>query len=60
MEDTDILMKKIAYDIILTTGLWGLITIQHVNDKNVNQTVRFWLMMSGILSTALTAYKYAV
>ena len=60
MDNTDIFMKKIAYDSIFTTGILGLITIHHVNDKNVNQTVRFWLMMSGILSTALTAYKYAV
>ena len=58
MDNTDTLMKNIAYDIILTTGMWGLITIQHANN-NINYTYRFWLLMSGILSTALTAYKYA-
>lgn len=68
-ESTNELIKHVAYDVILTTGLWALIL--HTNlDINQNEhrsglhyeskreLSKLGLLFCGIFSTGMCVYKY--
>lgn len=69
-ESTNELIKQATYDILLNTGLWGLILHTNLDiNQNENRNGSYYnakrelgkliLLCSGIFSTAICVYKYS-
>ena len=69
-QNTNELIKQVAYDVTLLTGLWGVIItgynaviIECYNPLNNNRTklaqMALTLQIVGIVTTSLVAYKYS-
>jgi hypothetical protein len=68
-QNTNELIKQVAYDVTLLTGLWGIIftgsslaLIEYYNPLSIkyNQpNMAFTLQFVGIVTTAMVAYRYS-
>ncbi len=65
-ESTNELIRRSTYDIIVITSMWGLILHTNLDmnkyGNNYNAKREFTtivLLLSGIFSTAICAYKYS-
>ena len=65
-DNTNELIRKIAYDVLLVTGLWGIVNVTSsvaIGDKNMKpekaSSMVLMLQLAGIFTTAAAVYKYS-
>ena len=65
-DNTNELIRKVAYDVLLVTGLWGVTNVTSsvvIGDKNMKpekaSSMVLMLQLASIITTAAAVYKYS-
>ena len=65
-DNTNELIRKVAYDVLLVTGLWGIVNVTSlvaIEDKNMKpekaSSMVLMLQLASIITTAAAVYKYS-